>query len=166
MKLLIIGHKGSGKTHIGSLLSKQLGVKFIDSSAYCFENVVYPVLKDKYGYKDKEEAMADKDNRREDWFRLIAEYNFIPDRLTLEILKEHEIYVGMRNRREFEGSKHHFDLIVWVDSSERVEDESIASMELTKEDANYVLDNNGSKKDLLKEMWNLKEHLFHIDLSY
>lgn len=164
MKLLIIGHKGSGKTHVGELLSNQLEVKFIDSSAYCFEHVVYPVLKDRYGYKNEEEAMADKDNRREDWFNLISDYNAIPDRLTLEIFKDHDIYVGMRNRREFEGSKHHFDLIIWIDASERIEDESIKSMELTEEDAHYTLDNNGTELDLIEEIRYLEEYLyFHVE---
>ena len=159
MRLLIIGHKGSGKTHIGALLSKQLGVQYMDSSGYCFDHVVYPSLKEKYGYQSKEEAMADKDNRREDWFQLIAEYNTIPDRLTLEILKDHNIYVGMRNRREFEGSHHHFDLRIWIDASERIADESIKSMELSQSDAQYILDNNGSKEDLLPELAKLLNYI-------
>lgn len=152
MKILIIGHKGSGKTHIGDLLSKQLGVQYMDSSGYCFDHVVYPALKEKYGYHSKEEAIADKDNRRADWFQLISDYNYVPDRLTLEILKDHNIYVGMRNRREFEGSHHHFDLRIWIDASERIEDEPITSMELNKNDAMYVIDNNGTKKELLTEI--------------
>ncbi len=159
MKLLIIGHKGSGKTHIGEILADRLETEYRDSSGYCFKHVVYPVLKEKYGYKNEQEAMEDKDNRRSDWFNLISEYNAIPDRLTKEILSEGDIYVGMRNRREFEGSKHHFDLRIWVDARARVEDESIESMELTSEDSQYILDNNGSKKSLLIEIDRLMYYL-------
>lgn len=159
MKILIIGHKGSGKTHIGKILGGRLGVGYKDSSAYCFDHVVYPVLKEKYGYLNEAEAMADKDNRRADWFDLISQYNAIPDRLTREILKDHNIYVGMRNRREFEGSHHHFDLRIWIDASERVPDESIKSMELTKADAQYVFNNNGGIKDVSWEINRLVRYL-------
>lgn len=159
MKLLILGHKGSGKTHLGQLLSTVLDTGYRDSSGYCFDHVVYPVLKEKYGYVDKQEAMEDKDNRRSDWFDLISEYNVIPDRLTREILSECDIYVGMRSRREYEGSKHHYDLIIWVDASGRVSDECSTSIELCLDDAGYVLDNNGSKEDLAVELDRLVSHL-------
>lgn len=152
MKILIIGHKGSGKTVIGKILADKLGVESRDSSTHCFEKVVYPILKEKYGYKDKAEAMDDKDNRREDWFDLIAAYNTTPDRVTREILEEADIYTGMRNRREFEGSRHLFDLIVWVDASDRIEAESIKSMELTADDADYILNNNLGKVNLINEV--------------
>lgn len=148
MNLLIIGHKGSGKTHIGKLLAAKLGVSFTDSSTYCFNHVVYPVLKDLYGYTSPAECMAEKDMRRKDWFDLISEYNAVPDRLTLEILAHHQIYVGMRNRREFEGSKHHFDYIIWIDAAGRVGPESPESMELRKEDADIILGNSGPKKHI------------------
>lgn len=141
-KILILGHARSGKTTFANLLSERLGVKCIDSSAYCFEKAVWPTLKDKYGYKTKEEAIQDRVNRREDWFNLISEYNDVPDRVSREILSESDIYVGMRNRREFEGSKHLFDLILWVDASKRVPNESTKSMELTQEDAHQIVYNN------------------------
>lgn len=152
MKLLIIGHKGSGKSHIAKVLAERLGVPYQDSSAYCFEKIVYPALKDKYGYKSHAEALEDKDNRRADWFKLIAEYNTVPDRLTKNILADNDIYVGMRNRREYEGSKHHFDLIVWIDAASRVENESTSSMELSVSDAYYIFNNNGDVKDISDEV--------------
>lgn len=152
MKILIIGHKGSGKTVISKILADKLDVESRDSSTHCFEKAVYPILKEKYGYKDKAEAMDDKDNRREDWFNLIAAYNTTPDRVTREILAEADIYTGMRNRREFKGSRHLFDLIVWIDASKRIEAESIKSMELTADDADYILNNNLGKVNLLSEV--------------
>jgi len=152
MNLLIIGHRQHGKTDVGKILAKAMNTTAHDSSWYVAENVVYPKLKEKYGYTSAAECHADRGNHRQEWFEIIEDYNHEPDRLTRAILSEGSIYVGMRSRMEFIGSKHHFDYVVWVDASKRAPLESQESMRLGKEDADYVLDNNGSKEDLLPEI--------------
>lgn len=148
MNLLLIGHRQHGKSDIGKLLAKALGVVAHDSSLFAAEHVVYPQLRDLYGYASPEEAYNDRDNHRQEWFEIIQNYNSQPDRLTRAILKEGNIYIGMRSRWEFEGSKRHFDHVIWVDASQRVPEEPKTSMELTQADADYVLDNNGTKADI------------------
>lgn len=68
--------------------------------------------------------------------------------LAEQILVDHGIYVGMRSRAEFDKTKGLFDSVIWVDRSEHVKKEPSSSMELTKEDADFVIDNNGSIEDL------------------
>lgn len=165
-KLLVIGHKGHGKSHVSSLLAEALNINFMESSTYCLERVIYPILKDKYDYKTIEEALADKDNRRSEWFDIISSYCEPPERLTTEILAEHDIYCGMRSRREFEASNRLFDLTIWVEATERTGDtESINSMQLTKEDADVIIDNNVSKEKLEDVVTILTLTLFKIPLK-
>lgn len=148
MNLLIIGHRQHGKSDVGELLAKALNTKAHDSSWFACERVIYPELKERYGYTSPVEAYHDRMNHRQEWFELIEAYNDEPDRLTRAILDEGKIYVGMRSRKEFEGSKHHFDYVIWVDASERKTDEESTSMKLNRNDADYVLDNNGTLTDL------------------
>jgi hypothetical protein len=155
MNLLIIGHRQHGKSDVGELLAKALNTVAHDSSWFACERVVYPALKEQYGYTSPKEAYDDRMNHRQEWFELIEAYNHVPDRLTRAILTEGKIYVGMRSRKEFEGSKHHFDHVIWVDASRRVSDEESTSMKLNRNDADYVLDNNGPLTALPDQITNL-----------
>lgn len=159
MNLLIIGHRQHGKTDVGNLLAKVFNVKAHDSSWYACENIVYPNLKDKYGYRSPEEAHVDRGKHRQEWFELIEDFNDEPDRLTKAILSDGNIYVGMRSRMEYTGSRHHFDYVIWVDASKRVPEEDSSSMKLTRFDADYVLDNNGPLEDLPQKVGILVEWL-------
>lgn len=159
MNILVIGHRQHGKTHVGELLAKILNTQAHDSSWYACENIIYPALKDKYGYASAQDAHNDRGAHRQEWFELIEAYNDQPDRLTKAILSEGTIYIGMRSRMEFEGSKHHFDHVIWVDASQRLPEEDSTSMKLTRYDADYVLDNNGSLDALPAQMGLLMEWL-------
>lgn len=152
MNILLIGHRQHGKTDVGHLLAKVLNTTAHDSSRFMCERVIFPALKDKYGYATPQECYDDRGNHRQEWFEMIEAYNDEPDRLTRAILAEGSIYVGMRSRMEFAGSNQHFDFIVWVDASKRVPEEPSTSMKLTKEDADYVLDNNGPFENLPHEI--------------
>lgn len=152
MNLLIIGHRQHGKSDVGKMLASVLNTKAHDSSWFMAERVVYPALKEKYGYTSVEECYDDRGAHRQEWFDLIEAYNVTPDRLTRAILDEGSIYIGMRSRMEFAGSNQHFDFIIWVDASERVDSEPTTSMKLTMADADYVLDNNGPIKALPNEI--------------
>ena len=143
MNLLIIGYRQHGKSDVGAMLAEQLDTVAHDSSWYACQNVIYPILKDRYGYASPQAAHDDRMNHRQEWFELIEAYNTEPDRLTKAILREGTVYVGMRSRMEFEGSKHHFDHVIWVDAAGRVPAEDAVSMKLTMTDADYVLNNNG-----------------------
>ena len=87
------------------------------------------MLKDKYKYKDEEECYADRHHHRKEWYDAICDYNE-RDAATLgrEIFKEHDIYCGLRNKREFFAMKNTnvFDYAIWVDRSDHLPPEAKA----------------------------------------
>lgn len=140
--ILIIGHGDHGKDEAGRMVADQLGVSYVSSSEFCAQKAVYPLMADLY--PDARACYADRRNHRALWYHAIKAYNLRPGPMLAEqILLDHGIYVGMRARAEFERSRHLFDLVVWVDRSENRPPEPLASNELTAEDADFVLDNNG-----------------------
>lgn len=161
MNILILGHRQHGKTLVGKLLAEKLDVQCMDSSVFALEHIVYPTLKEMYGYIDTDACHADRVNHRAEWFNLIEAYNNPPDRMTRDILEVANIYVGMRSRMEFEGSKHHFDHIIWVDASDRVPLEDPSSMKLYVADANWFIDNNHDLDHLNGEIENLSNILLN-----
>ena len=103
MKLLIIGHARHGKTEAAKILKRERGFKFKDSSKAAAEIFLYDKLKYKYGYKDFKECYEDRVNHREEWFNNICLFNKKdPARLAKEIMKEADIYCGMRSNREIQ----------------------------------------------------------------
>ncbi len=149
MKLLVIGHARHGKDTVCEILRDHYGFSFTSSSDFCNEHVIFPVLSELYGYKTLVECYADRVNHREEWYRLICEYNH-PDqaRLAREILRNSDIYCGMRSADEFHASRKYFDYVVYVDASKRVEPEPVSSMQLEKQHADCIIDNNGSMPNL------------------
>lgn len=149
-KLLIIGHKRSGKDTLAEILSKHFDFTFMSSSLAAAEEFIYDALRDKYGYRTFKECYEDRVNRRAEWFDLICEYNqYDKTRLAKKILSKNDCYVGMRSSEEIEQCKREglIDLVIWVDASGRVEDEGSDSFNIKKEDADIVIENNTTLKD-------------------
>ena len=145
MKLLIIGHGRHGKDTVCEMLRLKHGYEFQSSSNYANERVVFPVLSRIHGYETPEECYQDRVNHRRSWKNLIRAYNGVdPARLARDIVSDYDIYCGLRDREEFQACKREglFDYVVWVDRSEHLPDDP--SMDLTREDADFVIDNNGS----------------------
>ena len=143
MKYLVIGHGRHGKDTVCEIL-QQLGLTFVSSSWFVAEKVIFPHM----NYDTVQECYDDRHNHRQQWHDLIHEYcKDDHSRLVKEILAENDIYCGLRNRKEFEASKHLFDVVFWVDRSEHLPPES--SNELTADDADFVIDNNGSLEELV-----------------
>ena len=151
MKLMIIGHARHGKDTVCEILRDQYGLTFRSSSEAAAERVIYPILRDAYGYSTIEECLNDRANHRSAWYQLIREYN-TPDlaRLAREIYSENDIYCGLRHAEEFEAIKAAglFDYCVWVDASQRHPAEPASSCSLSRADADFVLDNNGTLEEL------------------
>ena len=103
MNLLIVGHARHGKTEAAKILKRERGLQFKDSSKAAAEIFLYDKLKEKYGYKDFEECYEDRVNHREEWFNNICLFNKEdPARLAKEIMKDANIYCGMRSNREIQ----------------------------------------------------------------
>lgn len=153
-KLLVIGHGRHGKDTVCEILRDKYGYSFESSSQFCSKLFIYDMLKNKYNYTSEEQCYNDRHNHRAEWYNAICDYN-VPDaaRLGREIFYKHDIYCGLRNKREFYAMKiaDVFDYAIWVDRSDYLPPESEESMSLKPWMADFHIDNNGTLKDL--EFW-------------
>lgn len=154
-KLLIIGCATWGKDTMAEILSIEFGFKFLSSSQACAEIFIYDALKDLYGYKTPEECFEDRVNHRPEWYQMICEYNKEDKaRLAKDILYRNDCYVGMRDRAEIEESLNQglFDLVIWVDASDRLPPEDVNSFNIDKSCADIIIDNNGTYEEFKKRV--------------
>lgn len=154
-KLLIIGHMRHGKDSFAEILNEQFGLKYQSSSQASADIFLYDALKDKYGYKTPEECFEDRVNHRAEWKQMICDYNK-DDRAKLakEILKNSDCYVGMRDREEINECMRQglFDIIVWVDASERLPLEPASSFDIDKTCADIIIENNGTFEEFKEKV--------------
>lgn len=156
LKLLIIGHGRHGKDTVAEILRDKYGLQFESSSSFASKHFIYKALKEIMSYKSEDECFKDRHSMRSLWYELICSYNREDKcRLTKDILSKNDIYVGMRDLGELVKCKEDkiFDLIIWVDASERVDySEPTSSMTITKDFADIVVNNNGSLDELTLEI--------------
>lgn len=163
MKILIIGHCRHGKDTLALYLREKYHFCFVPTSLLCAEIFTFEELRGKYKYLAPIDCFEDRRNHREEWFQLINDYNRDNHTKLIEnILKTNDIYIGLRNREQLKACKEKkiFDLIIWVDASERLPLESKASMELVKEDADIILYNNESEEEFFKEVEKILLNIF------
>lgn len=168
MKLLIIGMGRHGKDTVAEILNEEFGLTFMSSSQAAADIFLYEKLKPEMGYTSPEECYTDRHNHRVRWHDEISGYN-TPDkaRLAKGIMASNDIYVGMRSKAEIEECRKIglFDCVIWVDADRRVSyQEGKDSMDITKWDADIVMDNNGSlcglraatialRKEIISDKW-------------
>lgn len=161
-KLVVTGYARHGKDTVCELLKEEHGFTFESSSQAAGFKAVYPTLRTKYKYKTFEDCYNDRVNHRQEWFELIKAYN-TPDlaKLGREIFQYYDIYCGLRSMAELETMivEGLVDCIVWVDASARVEAEPSTSITITRNDCDFVVDNNGTLDDLKVEVQRLVEKL-------
>ena len=147
MKILILGDMRSGKDTLGELLNKHFGMTFKSSSEMAMELFIYDEISESLGYKNMEQCFEDRVNHRQTWYEMICDYNKDDRaRLAKDILKEYDCYVGMRDLDEFETSKDLFDVIVWVDATERLGSND-SSNKISSYVADIIITNNGSLEE-------------------
>jgi hypothetical protein len=162
MKLLVIGHGRHGKDTVCEILQEKYNLSFESSSRFCSKLFIYDMLKDKYGYKSEEECYADRHQHRAEWYDAICDYNAGDGaRLGREIFKVHDIYCGLRNKREYFAMKNTnvFDYAIWVDRIDHLPPESKDSMSLEQWMADFTIDNNNSLEELEFNTTQLIENL-------
>ena len=150
IRLCIVGSARHGKDTLAELLHEHYGLKFISSSQACADIFIYDELKDKYGYKTPEECFNDRINHRQEWYELICGFNKDDKaRLAKEILKYNNTYVGMRDSDEIKEClrQNLFDLVIWVDASKRLPEEQSTSFNITKSDADIIIENNDTYEE-------------------
>lgn len=158
MKALILGHGDHGKDTVAEMLRDMMGLSFESSSLAASEIVVFPALKDKYGYSNPQECFDDRRNHRQEWKQLITDYN-TPDkaRLCREILERVDCYVGMRCQQEYEAVKDMFGLVVWVDAGFRKPPDP--TMAIKPSPDMWLIENNSTIESLYTQIERLSKRL-------
>lgn len=164
IKLCIIGSARWGKDSLAEIFNEYFGITYTPSSEACAEIFIYNELKWLYGYSSVEECFNDRFNHRPEWFNLISEYNeHDKARLAKEIIKNTDIYVGMRSRDEIEECRNQkvFDLIIWVDASKRLPSESKDSFDIDSLCADIIIENNDTYENFKRKAINLGRLIFN-----
>jgi hypothetical protein len=152
MKLFICGHARSGKDYAGEYLRKVLRISF-DSSSYCaIKHFLYDKLKDEYGFTSVDDCF---NRRHEEGMRkrlfdeICAFNNEDPTALSAVIFAENDAYVGIRNYVELEAAKKRWPdaFVIWIDASGRVPPESIESCTISKDQADIIIENDGTVEE-------------------
>lgn len=154
-KLLILGHARHGKDTFAEILRDNFGLSFKSSSEAAAEIFIFDELKDKFGYSTFEECFEDRHNHRPLWHEMIADYNKDDRaRLAKGILELNDCYVGMRNDLEIDECKRQelFDLIVWVDASDRLPLEPSESFRINISQADIIVPNNGTYEEFVERV--------------
>lgn len=159
MLLMLCGMARGGKDHAAEYLSKHIGLDFRGSSKMASELFLYDILKEKYNYSSPEECFEDRINHREEWYELIFEYNLEDNiRLVKDIYSISSTYVGLRSYNELEVAKEYYGnnlLVIWIDASERVSPEPKESCTVVKEQADIIIENNGTIEEFEKKLHKL-----------
>lgn len=153
MKTIILGPGRMGKDTAAEYLRDQHGLSFRSSSEACAE-VLKPVLDTAIRTRISADAhFRHRHDHRELWKELISLYNAAdPTALAKLITSQCDMYVGMRSMREYQASRHLFDLVLWVDASERVSYRD-PTMEIEFDRSHMLLiDNNGHLSEMYSQL--------------
>jgi dephospho-CoA kinase len=161
-KLLIVGHGRHGKDTVCEMLEKY-GYTFQSSSKFCSELFIFEELKHEYGYADEEQCYIDRHHHRVLWYNMI--HNYCKDdlaRLGRNLFAKHDIYCGLRNKREFFAMQNEeiFDYAIWVDRTDHLPKEDPDSMSIEQWMCDYTIDNNGDLARLEKNVEILIKTIF------
>lgn len=161
-KLIVIGYGRHGKDTVCDILQNQYGFKFMSSSEFCNEKVIFPILAPIYGYTTFEECYSDRHNHRKEWFDLIAEYNMDdPAKLGTTLFSEYDIYCGLRRKEELEAlvDQNIAEYVIWVDASKRLPPEDESSCTVTQDMADFTIDNNEDYATLYENVHTLMDFI-------
>ena len=142
-RLLVIGHGRHGKSSVCDWINHEFGLSYTESSKFCIARL-YPAVADLYpNWRAAYEDRHSSDDNRKMWEHLIAAYNLRPGpSLAEQIYKDFDIYCGLRRADEFLRDRALFDIVIYVDASERVNYVD-PTFGISKMEADYVVDNNG-----------------------
>jgi hypothetical protein len=167
---MLIGYARHGKDTVADVLVNTFGLRKEDSSRFAGRQVMMPYFKSiGIEYPDFEACYQDRVNHRKEWYDEIRRYN-TPDnaRLAREIYQVADMYVGIRSIDEFNAVKKErlFDYAIWVDRSKHLPPESQTSNTMTKDVADYVIDNNGTLGQLVQNTRGLYVDLMSLETNF
>lgn len=160
-KIMIVGHARHGKDEVANMLKSYM--RFQSATEVVCKELIFKKLKEQYNYSTWKECLADKESHRVEWKHLIDLYcNDNKTKLIELVFRTSDIYCGLRNVEQLMAAKDKklMDYIIYVDGSRRMPLEAPELFNITKEHADTVIDNNGSKFDLEYEIQKLKMLIF------
>ena len=158
-KVLILGHARHGKDTVGAMIAEHWKVPVQETSKWISENYMFRMLRGKYGYASHEECYEDRGNHRGEWYDLICMFNqHNPRRLAEAMLRDNDVYIGIRSTRELVAALPLFEYTIFV-SNPRVEPEQNSSCDITQREMLSCCDhhilNDGTLDDLYKKVRDL-----------
>lgn len=166
-KLMIIGHARHGKDTVCEYLRDNYGFRFTSSSfllAPYIHEKIFPTI-----YKDYKACWEDRHNHRQIWFEAIRDYTSIDKTLLARLIySNNDIYCGIRDASELwaVNKANLYDFCIWVDACGRLPKEPTTSMNVTHHMADYVLNNNGTLKELYVLIDRMMENRYGSSMGY
>lgn len=152
MKLGIIGHGEHGKDEVADRLVKFAGLRYFAGTSAYAAGRVYPWLCERYEwacvYPNAVVCWLHRREHREEWADAISEINWPdPVRLYRDCLAHQDLLTGIRWRHEYDAinAAGLVDAWIWV---ERPGFPLDATCELTRDDAQYRINNSGTLEQL------------------
>jgi len=163
--VLVLGYGRHGKDTVSEMLRDNFGFTFTSSSEFCAEQVVLKKVHEiadgdtqlppgMVRYETAEECFADRhasDAHRQFWYEAIRDFNR-PDLTALgqAIFAENDVYCGLRHKSEFHAVMNAGipDVVIWVDRSDHLPPEPKESCSVEPWMADFIIDNNGTIKEL------------------
>jgi len=148
MKILVLGHTGSGKTTAAKLIAKMIESPpprncsdFIIED-YAMESTDSPVKASNLIKK----IIANKNDYRQDLFKYgLGRQAKDPAYPISEAVNHTDVVTGARTKENLDAARSLFSTVVWID---RVAAKSGGTDKLTPDHADIVIDNNGTFKEL------------------
>lgn len=171
-KLLIIGPARHGKDTVAELICQHRPWYNFESSSAFAQKIIQPALLASV-YKDdaaitsafdrlEDAIFQDRVNHRQAWKEFISLVNYFDKAaLARAIMKENDIYVGMRSQQEFDACMDAgiFDYVIHVDAGDRIKQPdptfTIHSWDKVTEATVYSVDNNGTEAQLKSAVYKL-----------
>lgn len=161
-RFMIFGNKQHGKDTACEYLYQKYGLKYESSSFFACKLFLFEQMKEEFGYDSIEQCFADRHNHRKYWYEELRKYND-GDRARLgrAIYANASVYCGIRDKEEFDALKQAglVDLSIWIDASARMPLESAESIKVTRDDADIIIENNGSLEEFYTKLSNLFDTL-------
>ncbi len=156
-KILILGDAQHGKDVLAKMIVSKFDLKNISSSRFALEIFLFDILVSKYGlkYETRAEAYLDRVNHREKWYDEICIYNENDKlRLAKELLKESDIYIGLRRDIEVEEaiSQGTFDTIIGIYDHRKPRESKDSNTADMFKYSDIVIMNSGTLEDLANKL--------------
>ena len=151
--MVVTGFAGHGKDQFCTFLLKASKgtIRFKDTSRILCQQIIYP-LWGIHHYDCEIDCYYDRKVNRAKWYNLLEEYSR-NDKTSIanQVFLHSDIYCGLRSKEQLEALRREncIAVLVWIDATARTKTtESLESCTITAKDADVIITNNGTLKQL------------------